>query len=285
MRDLEYDWQTLVENVADPSHVPFTHHGVQGNREKARPIPLKITKSTPELIQAHTSGAWDTKITFQPPCRLEYEIKIGNTGKQVGLVTYCLPVSPGKCRIVAQFPRNFAQKLQRLVPRWWTHVKTRNQVLDGDMIVLHQQENFLQQTQYPQVWKTVYKLPTSADRLVIEFREWLDKYCHGQLPWKEVGIDASEYVKINPNREELLDRYKQHTIHCSSCRDALKNLQRLQIGLLLYFAIAIAFVAILPDGWRLQVGLPVILGLGGYGWLKFWLIPRFYFIDYIHPEK
>lgn len=285
MRDLEYDWQTLVENVADPSHVPFTHHGVQGNREKARPIPLKITKSTPELIQAHTSGAWDTKITFQPPCRLEYEIKIGNTGKQVGLVTYCLPVSPGKCRIVAQFPRNFAQKLQRLVPRWWTHVKTRNQVLDGDMIVLHQQENFLQQTQYPQAWKTVYKLPTSADRLVIEFREWLDKYCHGQLPWKEVGIDASEYVKINPNREELLDRYKQHTIHCSSCRDALKNLQRLQIGLLLYFAIAIAFVAILPDGWRLQVGLPVILGLGGYGWLKFWLIPRFYFIDYIHPEK
>ncbi|HAC64994.1 MAG TPA: pheophorbide a oxygenase, partial [Cyanothece sp. UBA12306] len=32
VRDLPYDWQTLVENVADPSHVPFTHHGVQGNR-------------------------------------------------------------------------------------------------------------------------------------------------------------------------------------------------------------------------------------------------------------
>ena len=31
VRDLEYDWQTLVENVADPSHVPFSHHGVQGD--------------------------------------------------------------------------------------------------------------------------------------------------------------------------------------------------------------------------------------------------------------
>ena len=30
VRDLEYDWQTLVENVADPSHVPFAHHGIQG---------------------------------------------------------------------------------------------------------------------------------------------------------------------------------------------------------------------------------------------------------------
>lgn len=28
VRDLEYDWQTLVENVADPSHVPFAHHGI-----------------------------------------------------------------------------------------------------------------------------------------------------------------------------------------------------------------------------------------------------------------
>ena len=32
VRDLEYDWQTLIENVADPSHVPFAHHGIQGDR-------------------------------------------------------------------------------------------------------------------------------------------------------------------------------------------------------------------------------------------------------------
>ncbi|KAK9867348.1 hypothetical protein WJX84_010011 [Apatococcus fuscideae] len=34
MRDLPYSWDTLVENVVDPSHVAFAHHGVQGNREK-----------------------------------------------------------------------------------------------------------------------------------------------------------------------------------------------------------------------------------------------------------
>ena len=49
VRDLEYDWRILVENVADPSHVPFAHHGIQGNRDKAKPIVLDILRST-EII-------------------------------------------------------------------------------------------------------------------------------------------------------------------------------------------------------------------------------------------
>lgn len=35
-RDLPYDFSTLLENVADPSHVPFSHHGVQGNRDSVK---------------------------------------------------------------------------------------------------------------------------------------------------------------------------------------------------------------------------------------------------------
>ncbi len=137
VRDLEYDWQTLVENVADPSHVPFAHHGVQGNRERANPITFSIVESTPKLLQVITEGRFNTTITFEPPCRLEYAIGIGKEQKQLGLVTYCLPVSPGKSRIVAQFSRNFGKTLHALVPRWWNHIKTRNLVLDGDMILLH----------------------------------------------------------------------------------------------------------------------------------------------------
>eukprot|EP00965_Chrysotila_dentata_P086476 2854053-Pleurochrysis_carterae.AAC.1 len=43
MRDLPYDYTTLVENIIDPSHVPVSHHGtVQGNRELAQPLSTKI---------------------------------------------------------------------------------------------------------------------------------------------------------------------------------------------------------------------------------------------------
>ena len=289
VRDLEYDWQTLVENVADPSHVPFAHHGVQGNRKSATPIDMEVVESTPNIIQVNTEGKFTTTITFQPPCRLEYAIQIGKADKQLGLVTYCIPTSPGKSRIVAQFPRNFAKILHHITPRWWEHLNTRNLVIDGDMILLHQQEYLLQQQTSNMSWKEAYKLPTTADRLVIEFRKWFDKYSQGKLPWDKVGIENSGNPQILENREDILNRYKQHTQHCSSCRNTLKLAQRMQIILVSYFVVVVSIVALLPDVLRLKLGLPLILtallGLGVYGWLKLWLIPRFYFLDYIHSEK
>ncbi|MCL1473001.1 Rieske 2Fe-2S domain-containing protein [Argonema antarcticum] len=285
VRDLEYDWQTLVENVADPSHVAFAHHGIQGNREKATPIPIKIEESNPDLIKATTPLG---SITFEPPCRLEYAIKFGET-KQVGLVTYCIPISPGKSRIVGQFPRNFAKRVLQLTPRWWDHINNRNAVLDGDMILLQQQEYFLQQKQQKENWQTAYKLPTSADRLVIEFRKWFDKYSQGKLPWEEVGIAVKEKQEISDNRQFVLDRYRQHTQHCDSCRTAVLKIKRIKIALLGYVAITVPVVAVFPDAVRLKFGLPLIvvalLSLGVYCWLKFWLEPKFYFVDYVHAKR
>ena len=282
VRDLEYDWQTLVENVADPSHVPFSHHGIQGNRDRAMPIPLNIVRSTMDVIEAEVDKPFKTTITFEPPCHLEYDISFSGGDKQIGLVTYCLPVAPGKSRIVAQFPRNFAQKLHALVPRWWDHIQNRNAVLDGDMVLLHQQESFLQDTD----WKTAYKMPTSADRLVIEFHNWFDRYCSGKLPWDEVGVTASPTADT---REVLLDRYRQHTQHCSSCKKALNRIQLGQWLLLAYFVVVVATVAVLPDSlrvsWGLSLTISALLGLGIAAVFRFWLMPKFYFVDYVHSER
>ncbi|MFM7571564.1 MAG: Rieske 2Fe-2S domain-containing protein [Snowella sp.] len=288
VRDLPYDWQTLIENVADPSHVPFTHHGVQGNRKQGRPIAMEIVESSMQLVEVQLDRARKTTITFEPPCRLEYTIHIGTEGKQLGLITYCIPTEPGKSRIVAQFSRNFAQNIQKITPRWWEHLKVRNLVLDGDMIVLHQQEAFLQQKQEPNAWKTAYKLPASSDRLVIEFRKWFDKYCGGQLPWSQVGITAP-ITKINEDRKVLLDRYHQHTQHCESCRQALANVQKIQVIFLIFSLASLVSVALASDSWRGQFGLPLMLfgliSLGFYSGLKWWLEPQFYFVDYVHADK
>ncbi len=285
VRDLAYDWQTLVENVADPSHVPFAHHGVQGNRENAKPLPLTITQSRSDLIEATTGTPFKTTITFEPPCRLEYAISFG-AEKQIGLITYSIPVAPGKSRIVAQFSRNFAQNIQRLTPRWWEHIKVRNPVLDGDMILLSLQEHLLQQRGS---WQEAYKLPTSADRLVIEFRRWFDRYCQGNLPWQQVELETTAVAPINIDRNKLLDRYSQHTQHCSSCRQALKNIQRLQVILIINFVLTISSVAVMNDELRNSFGLPLMIialsGLGVWSWLRYWLQPKFYFVDYVHAEK
>ena len=282
VRDLEYDWQILIENVADPSHVPFAHHGLQGNRERAVPIPIKIVASSMDLIEATANSS---KITFQPPCRLEYSIAFGDGSKQVGLITYCLPTTPGKSRLVAQFSRNFATKLNYIIPRWWDHLQNRNLILDGDMILLHQQEQLLQQTN----WKTAYKMPTSADRLIIEFHSWFDRYCEGKLPWDKVGVTPITKSTLETPREVLLDRYHQHTQHCSSCRNALKRIKLGQWLLVIYFIAIASIVAVLPDNLRISCGIwlmiSALLGLGMAAVLRFWLMPKFYFVDYIHSER
>jgi len=288
IRDLEYDWQTLVENVADPSHVPFAHHGTQGNRDRARPLPIEMVQSTKEHLEVNTQGHFKSNITFEPPCRLEYALNFGQDRK-VGLIAYCLPVAPGKSRIVGQFTRNFATRWYQRLPRWLEHLNTRNPVLDGDMILLHHQERALQAAQASESWKTAYTMPAQSDRFVVEFRRWFDRYCEGQLPWPETMDPVLKEDGASCDRRQLLDRYQQHTAICRSCSRALKTIQHLQLGLLVYFAIAIAVVALLPDALRLQLGLPLIglalLGLGIYGWLKYRLEPKFYFVDYVHADK
>lgn len=294
MRDLAYDWQTLVENVADPSHVSFAHHGVQGNRNQSAPIPTEVLTSTPELIEVLTTGKFATKITFQPPCRLEYQFFIGE-GRQAAMATYCIPIAPGRSRIVALFARNFATGLMKVTPRWVEHMRNRNPVLDGDMILLRAQEKQLLQHTQTQNWQTAYKLPTSADRLVIEYQRWFEKYGHGQIPWgpthEQIPVVPNNYDYLQPlgeNRPQILDRYHQHTLICSSCQRALSRIKLLQKILVAVFAIAISGAAILPDALRATWGIPIVLvgllGLGICSGLKYWLEPRFYFVDYIHAH-
>ena len=86
MRDLPYGHDVLFENLLDPAHVPWAHHGVQGNRHKApvgamgKPQALEhaqgfvipwtqdIDKSKPEGSAMQTlSESQDVDLTFQAP--------------------------------------------------------------------------------------------------------------------------------------------------------------------------------------------------------------------------
>ena len=289
VRDLEYDWATLIENIVDPAHVPFAHHGVQGNRNQAVPIAVNIINSEPNLIRAEVKRFFTTTITFQPPCRVEYAIGFGEQGQQLGLITYCLPVVPGKSRIIAQFSRNFAVTLSKLIPRWWTHIQTRNLVLDGDMILLSQQEKLVNKLKNNDSWQNFYKIPTQADRFVMEFHRWFDIYCQGQLPWDKQVISETNSTPIGTSRQQLLDRYHQHTQHCSSCRNALQTIKNLQFSLIVYVVLATMATAVMPDTLRLNWGIWLmaiaLISLGIFASLKFWLEPKFYFVDYIHSDK
>jgi len=283
VRDLPYDWRTLVENVADPAHVPFAHHGVQGQRQRAVPIPLRMLRESQELLEAEIPSraiASATRVAFRPPCLLEYRFALPGQ-RRMGLITYCLPVAPGRSRVVALFSRDWTDPWWRWRPRWWDHITNRNEVLDGDLLMLARIEADLAQRQAAGEstdWRQVYRLPTSADRLVIAFQRWLER--HGAPPWPS-GLQAAGPA----TPEQLLDRYHQHTVHCASCRRALVNTQRLQAIAWGLAGFSAAIISLLPSAWRLPLLLLAAVAAAVAAALRWRLEPWFRYRPYDHSRR
>jgi hypothetical protein len=55
-------------------------------------------------------------------------------------VFICIPVAPGRSRVITAFPRNFGLWLDNIIPRWFHHIG-QNAILDSDTYILHIEVN------------------------------------------------------------------------------------------------------------------------------------------------
>lgn len=254
-RDLPYDALTLLENVLDPSHVPFTHHKSVGNRSNAAPVELDVV----EFGKAGFHGVWEEGPRKGTLGRQETQFIAPNlmwhdlTSKQFGrtlTVVYATPIRKGECRVFARFPFKFASKLPgffiKLTPRWYSHIG-QNNILEDDQIFLHYQERYLAALGGSSNFAKAFYLPTRADAFVSALRKWVNEYEAEPFP--------GEVLPPRLLPEALLDRYHSHTQHCSSCRTALKRIQQIRFGLAIGGAIAWAILPLLI--W--VVGQPSLL--------------------------
>jgi len=70
-------------------------------------------------------------------CSLALQAKPGKKkAPRFMLVVFCVPVAPGRSRLIWAFPRNFGVWLDLIIPRWLYHVG-QNRVLDSDAYILH----------------------------------------------------------------------------------------------------------------------------------------------------
>ena len=248
-RDLPYDALTLLENVLDASHVPYTHHRSVGNRANASPVELEVLESGKQGF----SGFWQEgprrgqlgrqDTTFVAPGLMWHDL----TSKQFGrtlTVVYATPIRKGECRLFARFPFKFSSKLPslliKLTPRWYSHIQ-QNSVLEDDQIFLHHQERYLEAKGGSTNFTRAFYLPTKADRFVSELRQWVNQYSADPFP--EATLPPAL------PKEKLLDRYYSHTLNCSSCRAALTNIQRFRTGCAVMAAIAGATTPLITLFW------------------------------------
>jgi phenylpropionate dioxygenase-like ring-hydroxylating dioxygenase large terminal subunit len=237
-RDLPYDALTLLENVLDASHIPFTHHNTVGNRSNAAPVELEIVESSKhgykgtwaEGPRRGTLGRQDT--TFIAPNLMWHDLTSKQFGRTITAV-YATPIRKGECRLIARFPFKFSSKLPglfiKLTPRWYSHIG-QNSVLEDDQIFLHFQERYLETSGGSDNFTKAFYLPTKADRFVSEYRQWVNQY----------DADPFGGQKFSPALpiEELLDRYHSHTEKCVSCRTALTRIGQIKKACIIAAAIA-----------------------------------------------
>merc|ERR1712091_368399 len=98
------DATMLLENVMDPSHLPYTHHDTISKRANAGPIDLRLdrpatdegftlAKSFPD--RADVSGF----VRYDAPSLVLSETDRGPGGFRDWNVVYAVPVAPGRCRL------------------------------------------------------------------------------------------------------------------------------------------------------------------------------------------
>lgn len=257
IRDLPYGWDFFMENVADPAHVPVSHHGLVGNRyqdAKYYDMPRLREVSTQEGF-AFTIAPTAPNIAmavhdFQPPCQMRI-VSTFQDGGQLILVLYATPTRPGWCRHIGcqVLVKNEAGKappglafFALPMPAWLGHVLA-SLFLHQDLVFLHYQEKRLAR-QNQGKWLDAVFTPNPQDKMVITFRQWLNKRAGGGIPWA-AGCDPA-LPPAEREKQNLFDVWTMHTRECHACQKALKTIHRLQVAVFIA-AIACLIVAVLMD--------------------------------------
>ena len=260
-RDLPYDALTLLENVLDASHIPYTHHKTVGKRENAAPMQMDIVAADKQGFQGiwpegPRKGKLGTQhTTFVAPSLMYHDL----TSKQFGrtlTVVYATPIRKGECRLFARFPFKFSSKLPsffiKLTPRWYSHVGN-NRVLEDDQIFLHIQERLLEKAGHRSYAQACY-LPTQADRYVVAFRKWINDF--------EADPFAGQPLPPEQSVDALMDRYHSHTKHCGSCAPALQRIKQIRKGAILISAMSWSLLPLVIAAAK-TITWPVGVLLGG----------------------
>ncbi|CAL8465289.1 g4824 [Coccomyxa elongata] len=304
VRDFPVAYDILFENISDQSHVPFAHNGVAYKRASQWANHFEVTNLNKDKGpgDAYTYDLeWSPdaikppihqKVKGVPPAYIEYYTpKEGSNF--TALWFYVVPLDEHSTRVInhaviVQPLPGIVKALAAARPRWIDHLLL-NEIFDGDMAYLAQASaNAKKKDGYGASWAQDYYLPARADGSVLGWRKWYHKQGAGGF-WAASGRTPTPAPELM--REQLLDRFHQHTQHCPSCSKALSQL-RTGRKLLLGLAAALLLVAaaqLSRGAPPVSVGaaLPVVGALASV-WLseKFagWQA-KFLYTDYDHTAR
>lgn len=177
--DVDIPYELMIENLLDPSHLPFAHHGTLSNRKKAAPIEFEVkqTENTIEGVARTNSGQTMKTINFHfmGPHTVYFDIASNNKGMRQ--IHYCIPLTPEKMRLISVF---FYKNMNWL--KWIPCIKLiqktmSKKIVYQDIAMLKGQNDNIHLGAKP--WNQA----VSADKLAYRYRQWLNKAIKSNSPW------------------------------------------------------------------------------------------------------
>lgn len=136
--DLPIDHCLMVENLLDPAHIPFAHEGTIGQRGRAEPLEMKVTK-TPRGIRGEVKQGYFNG--FEAPCTIVLHTPPKPGKMDMWQYVSCTPTAPGQMRMLYRAYRNFATFVEYVPPlrRIFNHFSKKIIFQDYDLLIGQQQ--------------------------------------------------------------------------------------------------------------------------------------------------
>jgi phenylpropionate dioxygenase-like ring-hydroxylating dioxygenase large terminal subunit len=249
IRDLPYGWDFFIENVVDPAHAPVSHHGIIGDRYKdakyydmIRLREMSVPEGFSYAVVPTGANTESATSDFQPPCHVRIVSTFKDGGKMI-LALYAIPTRPGWCRHIGcqVLVKNDAGKtppglgfFALPMPVWLGHILA-SLFLHQDMVFLHYQEKAIAH-KTEEGWLDAVYTPNPQDKMIIAFRQWLEKKAGGGIPWQS---KSNALPPLETDKRQLFDVWKTHTQHCHVCQKALNRIN--QLSLIAYLAALFCF--------------------------------------------
>ena len=229
--EVPYSMNILLENLFDPAHVPFAHHKLQSTRDLASSVNasvLTMNESTLEIYfednTLRNSEYRNGTMSFYEPSHyvlnsIYPEVFIKR------LHVYCVPITPFKTRIFVQneYKNEQIQNLSNKVPSWMKHLLTHT-FFDSDTMLLYKQEQMLRSKNKLNDCMKTYTTPTTSDNSIQYYHKWKKIF---PKPWSKFIENSANETNIL-SREQVFDRYHDHTKQCISCSRTLNNIKTIQ---------------------------------------------------------
>lgn len=292
-RRMPVGWQTLVENLADPSHVSFAHHGTsEGNRRYARGGDMHVVDRDHANCELRVSitrpvlGSVRVFVAVLSGALVHYTALRPDDTAVFDLMLYATPTAIDETSLfgirVRYRQSRWYQWWRPRVPRWIDHAHN-NLTLDGDTALIQWQEVELARGASPKpgtgedkpetprgvgTWRSRYVLANGDfDALVVEFRRWFDVAAYN-MPFVRGDRSNARALQRLP-RAHVNDRFHWHVSDCVSCMAALRALRAARAGAVVLSVVMVSTaMACAVCAGALQVGVTSDVGMVAFAMVR-----------------